>query len=169
MTRSGLIRDTDGCSACCGNHAERVRMGLQRMHQPRSHLQGDCAMLVRFRLDYRNCSLTPRNPFQERSQPSELNVSTVLQRIGKRSRWSSRDGGPRGIRTNKNTRRAQNRESMSRALERIRQPPAEPETCRQTPEVGAVCIEVHVRIRARARGDPRRHCDQLAGKNPPSH
>jgi len=52
------------------------------------------------------------------------------------------------------TRRAQDRESVSQALGRIRQ------VRRQTPEAGAVCIKVHVRIRAGARGNSRPYRDK---------
>ena len=62
------------------------------------------------------------------------------------------------------TRRAQDRESVSQALERIRQAAkqrkkeknasslAQPAIRRQAPEVRAVCIKVHVRISAGGEG-----------------
>jgi RNA-directed DNA polymerase len=48
--------------------------------------------------------------------------------------------GTKGNADQQSTRRAQYRESVSQALGRIRQ------VRRQAPEVGAVCIKVHVRI-----------------------
>jgi hypothetical protein len=54
--------------------------------------------------------------------------------------------GTKGNADQQNTRRAQHRESVSQAMARIRQALAEPETCRQAPEVGAVCVKAHVRI-----------------------
>src|ERR1700726_1710780 len=54
--------------------------------------------------------------------------------------------GTKGNADQQGTRRAQDRESVSQALGRIRQ------VRRQTPEVGAVCIKVHVRIRAGGAG-----------------
>ena len=50
--------------------------------------------------------------------------------------------GTKGNADQQSTRRAQNRIRVSQALERMRQP----EIRRQSPEVGAVCIKVHVRI-----------------------
>jgi hypothetical protein len=43
-------------------------------------------------------------------------------------------------------RQAQDRETVSQALDRIRQVAKKPAIRRQTPEVRAVCIKVHVRI-----------------------
>src|SRR5215470_11736835 len=54
--------------------------------------------------------------------------------------------GTKGNADQQNTRRAQHRESVSQAMARIRQALAEPESCRQTPEVRAVCVKAHVRI-----------------------
>src|SRR5258708_35267456 len=54
--------------------------------------------------------------------------------------------GTKGNADQQSTRRAQDRESVSQALGRIRP------VRRQTPEVGAVCIKVHVRIRAGGAG-----------------
>jgi len=54
--------------------------------------------------------------------------------------------GTKGNADQQSTRRAQDRESVSQALGRIRQ------VGRQAPEVGAVCIKVHVRIRAGGAG-----------------
>ena len=48
--------------------------------------------------------------------------------------------GTEGNAKQQSTRRAQNRESVSQALERIRQ------VCRHAPKVGAVCTKMHVRI-----------------------
>src|SRR5215470_20078293 len=54
--------------------------------------------------------------------------------------------GTKGNADQQNTRRAQHRESVSQAMARIRQALAEPEICRQAPEVRAVCVKAHVRI-----------------------
>jgi len=59
---------------------------------------------------------------------------------------AERRAGTKGNADQQSTRRAQDRESVSQALGRIRQ------VGRQAPEVGAVCIKVHVRIRAGGAG-----------------
>ena len=72
--------------------------------------------------------------------------------------------GTKGNVDQQSTCRAQDRESVSQALERIRQAAkqrkkeknasslAQPAIRRQAPEVRAVCIKVHVRIRAGGAG-----------------
>ena len=72
--------------------------------------------------------------------------------------------GTKGNADQQSTRRAQDRESVSQALGRIRQ------VRRQTPEVGAVCIKVHVRICAGGVGQltslPRPRNVQVEWRNP---
>jgi RNA-directed DNA polymerase len=62
--------------------------------------------------------------------------------------------GTKGNADQQSTRRAQYRESVSQALRRIRQ------VRRQTPEVRAVCIKVHVRICAGGVGNSRPYRDR---------